>query len=300
MNSYDLAVAYRIYPKVAEGARGLPFSEDKFRLSEICLRSFKQSLGSLRVKVWVLLDACPKEYATLFRKYFKSEDLVLLPLPGLGNKATFGKQIDILLEQTDSELVYFAEDDYLYLSNQFPRMVEFLRAHDDVDFVTPYDHLDCYTLEIHRHPKWLRVHAGHHWRTAASTCLTFLTRKTILQRKTLMFRTYCSRNDDCSLWLSLTKSSIFNPFQFLSLIYRDRYFARVIAKAWVFGWPHVLFGKRMRLWVPIPGIATHLSGPHLSPNIDWPAMMKHEAESIRLESSKVQISQGRSDAVAGG
>jgi hypothetical protein len=207
---------------------------------------------------------------------------------------TFGKQLDILLEQTDSELVYFAEDDYLYLSNQFPRMVEFLRAHDDVDFVTPYDHLDCYTLEIHRHPKWLRVHAGHHWRTAASTCLTFLTRKKILKRTKRIFRTYCSRNDDCSLWLSLTKRSIFNPFQFLSFIRRDRYFARTIAKAWVFGWPHILFGKRMRLWAPIPGIATHLSGPHLSPTIDWRAMMKHEAESIRLESSRSQTSKAQS------
>ncbi len=47
MNSYDLAIAYRIYPKVAKPAQGLPFSGVKFRLSEICLRSFKESLGNL-------------------------------------------------------------------------------------------------------------------------------------------------------------------------------------------------------------------------------------------------------------
>jgi hypothetical protein len=45
----DLAIAYRIYPRVAKPAVALPFSDDKLRLSEICLRSFKESLGGLRV-----------------------------------------------------------------------------------------------------------------------------------------------------------------------------------------------------------------------------------------------------------
>ena len=120
MSSYDIAIAYRIYPKVAKPALGLPFSDNKLRLSEICLRSFKQSLGSLRAKIWVLLDQCPEDYADLFLKYFSREDLSLIRLPGIGNQATFGKQIDILLQQTDSNLVYFAEDDYVYLPDQFP------------------------------------------------------------------------------------------------------------------------------------------------------------------------------------
>src|ERR1035438_2378785 len=156
MTGYDIAIAYRIYPKVAKPAVGLPFSDDKLRLSEICLRSFKESLKGLRVKVWVLLDGCPEVYAQLFARYFDSEDLVLVRLPGIGNLPTFGKQIDILLGQNDSRLVYFAEDDYFYLPNQFHRMMDFLRAYDDVDFISPYDHPDCYTLEIHRYPKWLR------------------------------------------------------------------------------------------------------------------------------------------------
>ena len=61
--THDLAVAYRIYPSVSRPALGLPFSDDKYRLSEICLHSFKESLGSLRVKVWAILDGCPPEYA---------------------------------------------------------------------------------------------------------------------------------------------------------------------------------------------------------------------------------------------
>src|ERR1700732_969037 len=96
---YDLAVAYRIYPKVAAAASSFPCGDNKLRLSELCLRSFKESLKNLRVKVWVLLDGCPDEYATLFMKYFEPQDLVLMPLQGMGNQATFARQIDILLQQ---------------------------------------------------------------------------------------------------------------------------------------------------------------------------------------------------------
>jgi len=278
MSSYDLAIVYRVYPRVAKAAIGLPFSEDKFQLSEICLRSLKESLGDLRVKLWVLLDGCPEKYARLFEKYFDAKDLVLLPLPGVGNLATFGKQIDILLDQKESELVYFAEDDYLYLPKQFPQMLDFLRAHEDVHFVTPYDHLDCYTFKIHRHPKWIRVYGGHHWRTAASTCLTFLTRKETLRQKKMIFKSYCRRNRDCSLWLSLTKKSLFDPVQFFQFVLREQHFAKIIAKAWLYGWPQILFGKQMKLWTPIPGIATHLDLHGLSPTVDWLTMMKQEAE----------------------
>jgi hypothetical protein len=285
MTNYDVAVAYRIYPKVSKPAVGLPLSEDKLRLSEVCLRSFKDALKGLRVKVWVLLDGCPEDYAGIFTKYFNQEDLVLLRVPGIGNLPTFGKQIDILLSQTDSDFVYFAEDDYFYLPNEFCRMLHFLRSYSDVDFVSPYDHLDCYTLEIHNRPKWLRIHGGKHWRTAASTCLTFLTRKQTLLHKEKIFRSYCRRNHDCSLWLSLTKFAVFNPLQFLHFVFRRPLFAKIIAKTWLYGWSQILFGKRMKLWVPVPGIATHLDKQALSPAIGWATLMTQEAEDMDLEIS---------------
>jgi hypothetical protein len=285
MNNYDIAIAYRIYPRVSQPAVGLPFSDDKLRLSEICLRSFRESLKGLRVKMWVLLDDCPDSFAALFTKYFEAEDLVLVRLPGVGNLATFAKQIEILLAQTDSDLVYFAEDDYFYLPNAFSRMAEFLRANSDVDFISPYDHLDCYTLEIHRRPKWIRIHAGHHWRTAASTCLTFLTRKQNLVSNEANFRSYCRRNYDCSLWLSMTKFSIFDPVQTLRFAVQRPMLAKIIAKAWFYGWAQILFGRRANLWVPVPGFATHLDTRALSPTIDWSTLMNQQAERIDLENS---------------
>ena len=223
---YDIAVAYRIYPKVAKPAQSLPFGDDKLRQAEICLRSFRDSLGSLRVKLWAILDGCPREYRELFQRYFAPADLVLIEADGIGNRATYAKQLDILLAQCDAEYVYFAEDDYLYLPGQFPLMLQFLCAGQDVDFVTPYDHPECYYLALHREPKWLRVFEGHHWRTAASTCLTFLTRKSTLAKYEKVLRTYARRNDDCPMWLSLTKRRVFDVFAMLQCIVRREFYPR--------------------------------------------------------------------------
>lgn len=288
MNSYDLAIAYRICPNVAESALGLPLSEDKLRLSEICLRSFKESLRGMRVKLWVLLDGCPNEYADLFTRHFDAQDLVLIPLQGVGNQRTFAKQIEILLGQEDSDFVYFAEDDYFYLPGQFRCMIDFLLAHKDAHFVSPYDHLDCYTLDLHRQPKWLKVHGGRHWRTGASTCLTFLTRRETLRETHGIFRSYKRRSFDCSLWLSLTKSRIFNPFFFSRQLVREPFFCKIILKSWLYSWQQILFGRKWTLWVPIPGIATHLDSHALSPTIDWITLMKGYGEDQRAINSEAQ------------
>jgi hypothetical protein len=272
-HTHDLAVAYRIYPIVSRPALGLPFSEDKYRLSEVCLRSFKESLGPLRVKIWAILDGCPGQYNQLFRNYFADDDLVLVPCDSLGNRASFGRQIEILMRQENAPLVYFAEDDYFYLPNQFRLMVDFLNQNADTHFVSPYDHRDCYTVRLHHEPKWIRVCASHHWRTASSTCLTFLTRQQTLVRYERIFRSYVRGNDDCSLWLSLTKRRVFNPFALVGYVARREFYGRILLKAWWYGWQQILFGRSAGLWIPVPGIATHLDRHSLSPTIDWSRLM---------------------------
>jgi hypothetical protein len=282
MNRCDVAIAYRIYPKIAESALGFPYSDDKRRLAEVCLRSLKESLGGLRVKLWALLDECPDDYADLFKKYFAAHELVLVPLQSAGNQGSFAKQVEILAGQEDSNVVYFAEDDYVYLPDQFHRMIDFLLQRESVDFVSPYDHLDCYTMDLHRQPKWLQVHGGRHWRTAASTCLTFLTRRETLRATQAVFRNYKRRSFDCSLWLSLTKQRVFNPFFFARHLVRDTLFCKIVLRSWLYFWWQIVFGKRRTLWVPIPGIATHLDRNALSPNVDWVALMSEGAE-VKIE-----------------
>jgi hypothetical protein len=277
---YDLAIAYRIYPKIAKPSLGLPLSDDKLKLAEECLSSFRKSLGGLRVKIWALLDGCPEEYATLFRKYFDPDDLVLIPLVGIGNQATFAKQIDILLGQQESEWVYFAEDDYVYLPSEFPRMLQFFSYRQDADFVSPYDHPDCYQLELHHEPKWVTVFDDHHWRTAASTCLTFLTSKNVLARYERVFRTYARGNSDCSLWLSLTKRSLWNPLLLARFLVRREFYWKTILNAWRFCWRQILFGRTARLWVPIPGLATHYCANLLSPGTEWLTLVGKDESAV--------------------
>jgi hypothetical protein len=273
---YDLAVAYRICPKVSRPAQSLPFADDKLRQAGLFLRSFRNSLGSLRVKVWAVLDGCPQEYHALFDRYFAAEDLVLLDLNGGGNRATFAKQMDILLAQRDAEFVYFAEDDYLYLPDQFQLMLRFLCDRQDVDFVTPHDCLDYYRYDFHHEPHLVTVFEGHHWRTAASTCLTFLTRTSTLARYERVFRTYSRQHDDCPLWLSLTKR-LFNPLALIRSFARREFYWKIWVKAWLFCWPQILFGRTAKLWVPVPGIATHWCAGHFSAGFDWLAFMRSEA-----------------------
>jgi hypothetical protein len=280
-DSYDVTVAYRVYPKVSR----IPaiFADDKLKLAELCLRSFRESLGSLRVKVLVLLDGCPPEYAELFRKYFAPGDLELIPLDGVGNRMTFALQTKLLLEQSYSELVYFSEDDYFYFPDQLPSMVRLMRAQSDVDFATPYDHLDYYNRALHRYPTRKIAFEGREWRTVASTCLTFLTSKSVLRETQRVFDSYgrTRGNTDGGLWFSLTKFEIRNPLNLLRVGPEKTLFLSVAAMSWYFGWRQLLFGTKWNLWAPVPTIATHLDHRYLPPGYDWPAILAGAATSIR-------------------
>lgn len=260
----DLAIAYRVYP----GVSGTPaaWSDDKFELFAYCLSSFKQSLGLLRVKVWALLDNCPPSYEELFRDFFGPDELVVINLNGIGNQATFSMQIDLLSQQSEADMVYFAEDDYVYAPGALVEMVEFARANPDAHFVTAYDHLANYNLPIYRERHLIRSFGPRHWRTSTSTCLTFLATRTSLLRARRTFATYARRNDDGSLWMSITqKVGLFS----LPVYGRDRAMFKLWLKAWYWGWPQILFGGTLRLWGPMPSLATHLQSNWLAPTIDW-------------------------------
>jgi hypothetical protein len=284
MRSYDVAVAYRIYPKVSKPAAALPFGDDKYLLSEVCLKSFKDSLAGLRVKLWILLDGCPPEYRDLFRRYFAAEDVVFVELDHVGNQATFEQQIDILLSQRHAEAVYFAEDDYFYVPQQFPVLLRFLNANPNVHFVSPCDFPDCFRLELHRHPTSLALFERRYWCSAGSACLTFLTKQETLKRTQHIFRTYSEGNHDCSLWLSLSKQSVFSPLKFCRCVVNkgQRGQARIMARAWFQGWKQILFGRKWSLWMPIPGVATHLDAGGIPSSFDWLAEITKQVETLRI------------------
>ena len=126
-------------------------------------------------------------------------------------------------------------------------MVKFLRAEEQVDFVSPYDHLDYYALELHNEKNFIKFYDEKHWRTAASTCLTFLTTKTTLEKTQNVFRSYANGNDDVSLWMSLTKHRLFNPLVISASYRTNARFLRIIWLAWRFGWRANLIWQTMEL-----------------------------------------------------
>jgi hypothetical protein len=263
---YDVVVAYRIYPGISKSPAY--FSEDKFKLSEMCLQSFRRSLGGLKVRVWALLDGCPPEYEALFRESLKDVSLEILHLQKEGNYATFGRQIEILTKQTDSEYVFFAEDDYFYFPGALKKMLTFMRENRDVDFVTPYDHPDAYFTSSRHEKHLIRPFGDRYWRTASSTCLTFLTSKKVLLRTQSMFGAYCTGTMDCPIWLALTqKLGLGNAKVHWSN--SDR--VKIWLRTWLSGFVRIVFGRQYKLWSPLPTLSTHMESTCLSPIVDWEA-----------------------------
>lgn len=269
MNRYDVVIAYRIYPKFSRNTYKLE-GWDKYKLSEVCLKSFLRCLSGVNFKFYAILDGCPEEYNSLFADFIPSEHLEIIQFPGMGNKATFTEQIRVLLTQNDSETVYFAEDDYLYLENGFCDMLEVIKR-KDVDFVTPYDHPDYYqTKSDLEKPEYLvnlhnykceAIFEKRHWRTVSSTCCTFLTTKSTLGKTSQHFKLY-SKLSDYGMWLTLTK------------LRRPHYSKLWTIMMYTFASRYLFACQSFKLWSPIPSIATHMAHQYLAPGIDWQALLE--------------------------
>lgn len=261
-----VAIAYRIYPKVSK----VPpvYAYDKLKLSEFALASFARALVGVDYKLWALLDDCPIEYKELFKRYIPAERLELINLPGIGNAGTFSMQSDILLKQEFSDNIYFAEDDYFYLPEAMKKMLGFCEQQGKC-FITPYDHLDNYTLDLHKYKSKVSKSKSHHWRTTASTCMTFLANKQAFAEVRPAFETYSKKNYDSSIWMSITKINAFNLGLALKYAFKNLPFFKIYVKLWMFGGFRLLTKPKYDLWSPLPSLSTHLDSDYLAPTIDW-------------------------------
>jgi hypothetical protein len=277
-DKFDLAVCYRIYPGVS---RNPIFGfKDKLPLIRLNLETFKESLGDLRIKLWVLLDNCPPAYSELLNSLFPKTPMELIPLDGEGNSATFIRQVEILSAQTDASLVYFAEDDYLYLPRSLERTVNFMRRHPEADFVTPYDHADSHSKFVHRFRGPEIFEDDCRWRTVASTCLTFMARREAVVKSAAVFKTYV-KNSDLGIWMALTKKRVRNPWSWVRSLGDGLYFPASHALAWRYAWRQILFGKRRMLWSPEPALITHMENSGLAPGVDWEKLFAERAEVLK-------------------
>jgi hypothetical protein len=265
---YDLVIAYRIYPGVSK----IPFihADNKLKLAEAGIRSLKLALSDLKARMYCIMDNCPTEYETMIENYFNPEDVEFIRFNGVGNLKTFGVQIETLLNQTYSEVVFFAEDDYIYRKDTINSAIQLIKKNPQAHFITPYDHPDSYSLKIHNRYKYKIIsEGGLHWRTTGSTCLTFMTTRKILNKSKNAFFSYCKGNWDSSLWFALTKYNVLSPAQIIIMVFHDTFLLKVILLSWIKTWKNILFSRKYFLWQPIPSIATHMESTGIAPNIDW-------------------------------
>ena len=265
-SKYDLAIAYRIYPKVSK----IPafHTNDKYKLSKLCLKSFYNSVKNINPYIYIILDGCPPEYKSLFEETLVDVDYEFIDKDGVGNAKTFELQMDLLLKQDKSEYIYFAEDDYFYLENAFTEMLKAIRE-PSVDFLSPYDHPDTYNTRFHNYKDEYLEIDGHKWGKLSSTTMTFMTTKKILSETKDIFMTYTRRNYDASLWLSLTKLNAFNIKNAVIFLFTSKPFLKIYLKLIYFTLWQTLFGKKYTLVQSVPAMATHIEKDFLSRDIEW-------------------------------
>jgi hypothetical protein len=278
-SKYDFAVAYRVYPKM--GRQAIPiFKDDKFLLTRVAFKSFVQSMKGFRVKLWLLLDTCPPAYEEFFRAQWSGDSLTIINFQNKGNGGTFQEQISILTANEVADLYCVLEDDYFYLPDCFKRIHELFLNHPEIDYVTPYDHLEYY---VSRHQEMshdvLEDTAMPVWRTVPSTTCSFITRLPALRDNTHAFRSYgrpflFNFGTDGTMWLAITKHRIYNPVRFLQWLKTAKYVAWSWFTAWTLCASDIIFKPRRKLWAPIPSLALHLVYSYLPPGIDWNALLQ--------------------------
>ena len=75
--------------------------------------------------------------------------------------------------------------------------------------------------------------------------------------------------DSTPIRISLTKFNVLNPFKKIQCMVLGRDYFYMFADTWIHCWKQTLFGKKWKLWVPIPSIATHMEKNFLAPCIMW-------------------------------
>ena len=129
------------------------------------------------------------------------------------------------------DLIYFLENDYLHQYGWVSKVFEIYETGIQFDYLSLYDHRDKYHYEMYASLTSRLVYSQtHHWRTAPSTCASFIMEKRVLDRDYDVF------------------SSGLTDYHFFSK----------------------LIGERGGiLLTPVPGLATHSMEGYLSPTINW-------------------------------
>ncbi|MBN2396652.1 MAG: hypothetical protein JXC36_09380 [Candidatus Atribacteria bacterium] len=226
-----------------------------------CLRSFIRAVDKLSCdyKIFFCNDTpIPNDRLELMGKYGE-----VINMSHLGNGGS-QRFIFKLAKNQRSELIYFAEDDYLYIDTAFVSAVNTMFILNNIDYFTLYDHPDRYK-NLRSDPRTKsRIYLTNesHWRVTSSTCMSYGCRTKTFKKdflKHYIFTIGVDRND------SLAK----------------RIFNRLITMFQYYSWdqsmwhciqgikPYYFVFPKRRLISPIPSLASHMEKSTLAPFIEW-------------------------------
>jgi hypothetical protein len=208
---------------------------------EYCLTNFLKEFHCPENFITIVADNVTDVNLLDFIEKLKCDNITVVTT-SLGNTKSFKLCINLAcLQSTNSDLIYFAEDDYLYLPESFKFLKEGLAISD---YVTLYDHPDKYldavyggNPQIENGGEITRVvlTKSIHWKITNSTTGTFGVRAKSLK-------------EDKTIW--------------------EKYFTGSYGNDYLAFCELIGISKRSLISC-IPGKATHVEIPWLSPLHDW-------------------------------
>jgi hypothetical protein len=244
---------------------------DKFH----CLRNFVEVFGAVNLIIYA--DNCTPDTIRALQQF--GVPVVTL---ALGNAGSFIFALDRALERfSDSDHVYFVEDDYLHLPGSRDVLLEGLGI---ADYVTLYDHPDKYIdfgkgsfdpfIRGGGEDTKVFLTKGSHWKRTNAATMTFAARVEVLRQDYRVWSTF--RTNDHAAFHRLTggRMSLGTSWRVLKNrlsfkgLWRPRNvptIARVIVSQ-----VRDTFRRPIRtLIVCLPGRSTHIELKWLAPLTDW-------------------------------
>jgi hypothetical protein len=138
------------------------------------------------------------------------------------------------LDLPPTDIIYFLENDYVHQANWVTKLLDLYESNLNFDYISLYDHPDKYFYEMYGDLKSQIVCSKtHHWRTAPSSCGTFIS--DFFHIKT--------------------------DYDIFQLGMPDYHFFKALRE-----------DRGRTLLTPIPGLSTHCMEGYLSPFVDWKLM----------------------------
>jgi hypothetical protein len=178
-----MIVIYRITSKISVNPSPI-FNDDKAKLNEVCLKSFRQAFREVNPKVIFLADKCTIETDDMIKRVIPFEYEIIHT--DLGQNDSALKQWEMALNQDED--ILFQECDYIWREKVGKEFVDGLNT---LGLVSPYDHLNFYIdRTLHSNQVTIELVGDTHWRSTERNCLTFAIKNQIFKDNYEIFKKY--------------------------------------------------------------------------------------------------------------